>query len=164
LNNFSVKSIGLYGVAIGSAIGFFHLVTSYGEAHLQAPHAIAGVYAIADAANLPDCLRQPQLAIEIQQSGMYLTGNLTTDSSNPARRPTLSGSFRDRQLQLDGLVSTNICPRAASVRITGTIALDRHLQGRLSIAPEQLGTSTPSTSSTFTATPASTAKALIPAH
>jgi hypothetical protein len=167
LNTFSLKSIGLYSLAIASSIGFFHLVTSYGEAHLQAPSAIGGVYAIADPQNLPDCLRQPQLALDLQQSGLYLTAHLTTDSSNTpttANRPTLSGRLRDRQLQLDGLIPTKICPQLSSIHLTGTISPDRRLQGQLSIAQEVLGTSITAKSIAFTATPSSPTKAATSAH
>jgi hypothetical protein len=166
VNTFSIKSIGLYSLAIGSSIVFFQLITSYGEAHLQAPPAVAGVYTIADPQNLPDCLHQSQLALDLQQSGMYLTAHLTTDSPNPpnpnANRPTLSGRFHDRQLQLDGLVPTKICPQLSI--ITGTIAPDRRLQGRLWIAAEGLGKSMPAKSIAFTAAPASITKTGAPAH
>jgi hypothetical protein len=168
VNTFSVKSIGLYSLAIGSSIVFFHLVTSYGEAHLQAPSAIAGVYAIVDPQNLPDCLHQSQLALDLQQSGMYLTANLTTDSTNPpnpnANRPTLSGRFRDRQLQLEGLVPTKICPQLSRIQITGTIAPDRRLQGRLSIVKKNPEPSIPAAWFVFTATPTTTTKTGTASH
>ncbi len=168
MNTFSVKSIGLYSLAIGSSIVFFHLVTSYGEAHLRAPSAIAGTYAIVDPQNLPDCLHQSQLALDLQQSGMYLTANLTTDITNPptpnANRPTLSGRFHDRQLQLEGAVPTKICPQLSRIQITGTIAPDRRLQGRLSIVTEGMGTAIPAKSIAFTATPASIPKVSAPSH
>jgi hypothetical protein len=168
VNIFSIKSIGLYSLAIGSSIVFFHLVTSYGEAHLQAPPAVAGVYTIADSQKLPDCLRHPQLALDLQQSGVYLTAHLTTDSTNPpnpnTNRPILSGRFRERQLQLDGLIPTKICPQLSSIHITGTIAPDRRLQGRLSLSEERLGTPIPAKSIAFTGTPATTAQTARPTH
>jgi hypothetical protein len=145
---FSPKSIGLYSLAIGSAIVFFNIVTSYGEANLKAPISITGNYLITSQ-NLPDCLQQPQLMIEIQQSGMYLNASLANDrqqnSSSENTRPTLAGKLRDRQLDLIGLVPTAICPQGLQLQVFGSLVktpatavkgqiktdLDRRLQGQL---------------------------------
>jgi hypothetical protein len=121
---FSAKSIGLYSLAIGSAIVFFNVVTSYGEATLKAPMPVDGNYLIT-AQNLPTCLQQQRLTLNIQQSGMYLNASLTTDRlasnsiGNP--RPTFSGRFHDRQVDLSGLIPTNICPQGSQLQISGSI-------------------------------------------
>jgi hypothetical protein len=145
---FSAKSIGLYSLAIGSAIGFFNIVTSYGEANLKAPILVAGNYLIT-AQNLPDCLQQKQLLLKIQQSGRYLNASLSTDrqpsSSSDDTRPTFSGRLQDRQLDLIGLLPTNICPQGSQLQISGLLVKtdsktvkeptkpnpDRQLQGQL---------------------------------
>jgi hypothetical protein len=145
---FSAKSIGLYSLAIGSAIGFFNIVTSYGEANIKAPLLVTGNYLITSP-NLPDCFQQKQLILKIQQSGIYLNGSIATasqiGSNNNETRPTFSGRLQDRQLELSGRVPPDICPQGSQLKITSTIAkigvtdtkkplepaLDRQLQGQL---------------------------------
>jgi hypothetical protein len=135
MNVFSAKSIGLYSIAIGSAIGFFHLVTSYGEANIKAPIVVDGNYLIASQ-NLPGCLQGKALLFGIQQSGIYLNANLsTTDilentyrsatTSSPNTRPTFSGRLRDRQLDLSGSIPTTSCIVPSQLRITASI-VDRN--------------------------------------
>jgi hypothetical protein len=124
MNLFSAKSIGLYSLAIGSAIVFFNVVTSYGEANLKAPLSVAGDYLIT-AQNLPTCLQQQPLVLQVQQSGIYLNASLTnarqTNSAATNSRPTLSGRLRDRKLDLSGLVPADICPQSSQLQITGSI-------------------------------------------
>jgi hypothetical protein len=124
MNLFSAKSIGLYSLAIGSAIIFFNVVTSYGEANLKAPLSVEGNYLIT-AQNLPTCLQQQPLLLAVQQSGIYLNASLERDrpanSSNTNLHPTLSGRLRDRQLDLNGLASTDICPQSLQLHVTGAI-------------------------------------------
>jgi hypothetical protein len=144
MNVFSVKSIGLYSLAILSAIGFFHLVTRYGEANLKAPIAVAGNYLIAGQ-DLPGCLQHKALLLRIQQSGIYLNANLITIDGavgkdivktidRPAAntqdlRPTLSGRLSNRvisalpnQLELSGTLPPQICPFPSQIRVVGSIA------------------------------------------
>jgi hypothetical protein len=156
MNVFSVKSIGLYSLAIGIAIGFFHLVTSYGEANIKAPISIAGKYVIA-APDLPGCLQHKALLMTIQQSGVYLNANLiiidglkgtdilqitdrSTSSSSTDIRPTFSGRLQDRQFDLSGLAPITTCPVPSQLRIAGSISntnsatkipRQRQLQGQL---------------------------------
>jgi hypothetical protein len=145
---FSAKSIGLYSLAIGSAIGFFNIVTSYGEANIKAPLLVTGNYLITSP-NLPDCLQQRQLILKIQQSGIYLNASIATTSqmsgANNEARPTFSGRLHDRQLELSGPIPLDICPQGSQLKIAGKIAkvgatsakkplepgLDRQLQGQL---------------------------------
>ena len=161
MNNFSARSIGLYTLAIGGSIAFFHLVTSYGEAHIKAPLAITGRYAIVTS-NLPGCLQNKQLLLDLQQSGMYLNASLVANSSNitasAITRPTLSGQLHDRQLNLSGSLPSTICPQLASVRIAGTIATDRQLHGQIWLTSDRLGAQPAIDPNKFTATPQSISK------
>ncbi len=125
MNIFSAKSIGLYSIAIGSAIGFFHFISSYGEANIKAPIPVGGNYLIIDQ-NLPGCLQGKPLLLRLQQSGIYLNANLSiVDRSDTTTtrdiRPTLSGQLRDRQLNLSGLLPTQICPQPSQIRIAGSL-------------------------------------------
>jgi hypothetical protein len=152
MNIFSAKSIGLYSLAIGSAIGFFNLVTSYGEANIKAPQPMAGIYPIV-AANLPGCLEHKALVFNIQQSGIYLNANLNMSdvknpdlpqlkvkdrSSIPANnpRPTFSGKLQGQKLDLNGIVPTASCPLRSQLRLSGSLAQSgvqngQKLQGQL---------------------------------
>jgi hypothetical protein len=144
MNVFSARSIGLYSLAIGSAIGFFQIVTSYGEANIKAPIAVTGNYSIA-AQNLPGCLQHKPLLLKLQQSGIYLNANLAIDrvetTASKDIRPTFSGRLRDlkasvdskQQLDLSGILSTTICPQISQLRMAGSITkisapADRNLQ------------------------------------
>jgi hypothetical protein len=128
MNVFSAKSIGLYSLAIGSAIGFFQIVTSYGEAHIKAPISVAGNYLIT-AQNLPDCLQQKQLVLKLQQSGVYLNASIVKDkqdlTNNRDTRPTFSGRLQARQLNLSGTLPPEICPQSSQLQIAGTITNTR---------------------------------------
>ena len=155
---FSAKSIGLYSLAIGSAIGLFNIITSYGEANIKAPIPVTGNYLITSP-NLPDCFQQKQLVLKIQQSGMYLNASIATASqtigTENETRPTFSGRLQDRQLELSGRVPTDIGSQCSQLKITGTIVkigvtaaqkplkpdLDRQLQGQLWLTnlPNQTG-------------------------
>lgn len=154
---FTAKSIGIYSLAIGGSIVFFQLVTGYGEAHSKAPIAITGTYLIT-AQNLPSCLYQQNLALNLLQSGIYLNASLvknqpkTTTSSNSY--PTLSGKLKDRQLNLSGLLPPQICPQPSRLQITGSIQgdRDRRLQGQLWIAGKSGKLSPADRSIEFTAT------------
>jgi hypothetical protein len=136
MNVFSTKSIGLYALAIGSAILFFNLVTNYGETNLKAPISVAGNYVISDR-NLPDCLQRKGLLFKIQQSGIYLNANLTIIDgvggldvqkikqasmmiSSKDSQPTFSGRLRDRQLDLIGSLPKTICPIPSQLKITSS--------------------------------------------
>lgn len=127
MNLFSAKSIGLYSLAIGSAIVFFQVVTSYGEANIKAPISIAGDYLI-NAQNLPDCLQKQPLFLRLQQSGIYLNASLVK-VRDIASRPTFSGRLSDRatspplrQLNLSGLLPTSICPQPSQLRLAASVS------------------------------------------
>ena len=134
MNHFSPKSIGLYIIAIGSAIGFFQVVTSYGEANIKAPIAVAGDYLIS-APSLAGCLQQQQLLLRLQQSGIYLNASLASDRSDLTSRPTLSGRLSASKLDLSGNVPSTLCSPASQLRIAGSFARvagsNQRLQGQL---------------------------------
>ena len=156
---FSVKSIGLYGLAIGGAVVFFQLVTSYGEANLKAPTAVTGNYLIT-LKNLTGCLKQKSLLMNLKQSGIYLNASLTAIEESDSAKvletierlqltnnrnvpPTLSGRLLvaspNQKFSLSGLFPAATCPQSSSVEITGSLAemlTPKHpqqLTGQLSI-------------------------------
>ncbi|MBM0741824.1 hypothetical protein JOY44_09350 [Phormidium sp. CLA17] len=107
--HFSPKSLIFYGCAIGSVTLLFSLASAYGEANLKAPDKIDGRYPLSTS-SLPDCVQAQSLVIDVQQSGVYLTGSLLP---NPASekilqmahdRPSLTGDWDNQQLTLGGSV------------------------------------------------------------
>lgn len=77
MSHFNLKSLTFYGVMIGSVLVLFNIVSVYGESSLKAPPNISGNYLL-ESQNLPDCLKSEKLNLVIAQSGIYLTGRLTT--------------------------------------------------------------------------------------
>ena len=140
MNLFSAKSIGLYSLAIGSAVVFFQVVTSYGEANIKAPISIAGDYLITTQ-NLPNCLQKQPLFLRLQQSGIYLNASLVKDLRDIVTRQTFSGRLSVRatsplrQLNLSGLLPTNICPQPSQLRLAASVsksgAANNVLRGQL---------------------------------
>ena len=122
MNIFSLKSIGLYSLVVGSAIGFFQIVTSYGEANIKAPISVVGNYLIT-AEQLPNCLQNKQLLLKLQQSGIYLNasaidrGQINTTKDD---HPTLSGRLNGQKLQLTGILPATVCDRSSQIRIIGS--------------------------------------------
>lgn len=143
MSHFSPKSLAFYGVAIGSVTALFLATTRYGEAHLQAPKAIEGDYAIAPA-TLPGCLGDRPLTLSIQQSGIYLTGTLlATDADDRTiriaqERPSLTGRWNSKDLAISGALS-HIPQCSGTVQIQGTI------QNTTLTGTTQLNNSTPPT-------------------
>jgi hypothetical protein len=145
MNTFSLKSLGLYSLAIGSAIGFFQIVTSYGEKNIKAPISVVGDYLIT-APKLPNCLQNKQLLLKLQQSGVYLNassidrGQVTTTKD---LHPTLSGRLNGHKLDLTGLLPTTLCNRLSQIHIIGSFVnlpnqiLDRQTTGITKILAKQ---------------------------
>ncbi|MEB3120493.1 MAG: hypothetical protein VKL41_04640 [Snowella sp.] len=79
MGHFNHKSLTFYGVMIGSVLVLFKIVSVYGENSLKAPPNIAGNYLLENE-NLPDCLKSEKLSLAIAQSGIYLTGRLSTQN------------------------------------------------------------------------------------
>lgn len=164
MNIFSIKSIGLYSLAIGGTVTFFHFVTSYGEANLKAPVSVAGNYLI-NGQDLPGCLQQKALLFKTQQSGVYLNASLTvldrstgtdisklidrsTITKNSNVRPTFSGKLLGRvtstlpnqKFSLSGPLPPGTCAQSSQLEISGSLAASptpkqpRQLKGKLAIS------------------------------
>jgi hypothetical protein len=134
--HFSPKSLIFYGCAIGSVTLLFSLATAYGEANLKAPDRIDGRYPLSTA-SLPDCVQAQSLVLNLQQSGLFLTGSLLPTSASEKMvqmaddRPSLTGNWRNQQLTLGG--SMRYLPNCqGTVSIQGNVAQQR-LQGTLRI-------------------------------
>lgn len=109
MSHFNLKSLAFYGIAIGSVAVLFKVVTAYGEINLKAAPAIGGSYRF-DPRNLPECLKSDALVLTIEQSGVYLSGNLRSGNSisdpkkNAEEKPSLAGKWENQGLSLSGLV------------------------------------------------------------
>lgn len=102
MNHLSLKSLAFYGTAIASVLVLFNIVAAYGESKIKALPDISGNYRISSQ-DLPDCLKSDNLSLNIEQSGIYLLGNLSLSSSNtPESKITLDGKLNDKQLSLYG--------------------------------------------------------------
>jgi hypothetical protein len=137
---FSIKSIGLYSLAIGSAIAFFQLVTSYGEANVKAPISVSGSYLISGQ-DLPGCLHNKALLFKLQQSGIYLNANLIAiDESKGVNAPAAIDSSRGRLRQrfskeeaapTEKAIATDIRPTFSGKLSTSTLPNKLDLTGRI---------------------------------
>lgn len=113
MKHFNFKSLAFYGVAIGSVLILFKVVTAYGETNLKAPTPISGSYGL-QAQNLPNCPKTSELILDIQQSGIYLNGSLLPANVNAQqarsseKSPSLTGKINNQQLTLAGTVSKSI--------------------------------------------------------
>lgn len=144
MNHLSLKSLAFYGIAIGSVSLLFKVVTAYGEANLKAPPAIAGSYRF-DAKNLPECLKSDFLVLTIEQSGVYLSGNLRSGTSDGDRqktaeeKPALFGKWENQGLSLSGTVpnlagcsESTVTGENSSVKLRGIVEKER-LTGKISL-------------------------------
>ncbi|MBD2772455.1 hypothetical protein [Iningainema tapete] len=114
MHHLNLKSLAFYGVAIGSVLLLFKVVTVYGETKLKAPSQIEENYRLSFQKNLPICEKSDVLMLKIQQSGIYLNGFLlpadaTTELfTSTTSNPTLTGRLSNQQLNLSGKVSRTI--------------------------------------------------------
>ncbi|MEG3850644.1 hypothetical protein QT971_26170 [Microcoleus sp. herbarium19] len=143
MNHLSLKSLAFYGIAIGSVSLLFKVVSAYGEANLKAPPPIAGSYRF-DAKNLPECLKSDSLVLTIEQSGVYLSGNLRSKAGREPQKtaeekPTLLGKWENQGLSLSGAVPNlagcsepAATDRKSSVKLRGIVEKDR-LKGKISL-------------------------------
>jgi hypothetical protein len=134
MSHFNLKSLTFYGVAIGSVVILFKVVTAYGET-LKAPSVIGGVYPL-KIENSPECLKSDSLELVIQQSGIYLNGvllkNKTIESLEALgdEQLSLSGNWQDGQLSLSGSVADlNTCsPEVVNINAS---FLENALEGQI---------------------------------
>ncbi|MCC3410986.1 MAG: hypothetical protein JGK12_05385 [Microcoleus sp. PH2017_01_SCD_O_A] len=151
MNHLSLKSLAFYGIAIGSVSLLFKVVTAYGETSLKAAPAIAGSYRF-DAKSLPECLKSDTLTLTIEQSGVYLSGNLRSGNSEGDRantaeeKPSLAGKWENQGLSLSGVVpNLTGCSESAAigqnsyVKLRGVVEKDS-LNGKISLTDRAAAT------------------------
>lgn len=144
MNHLSLKSLAFYGIAIGSVLLLFKVVTAYGETNLKAAPAIAGSYRF-DAKSLPECLKSDSLVLTIEQSGVYLSGNLRSGSLEADRektaeeKPSLLGKWENQGLSLSGAVpnlrgcsESTATGQNSSVKLRGIVERGS-LKGKISL-------------------------------
>ena len=151
MNHLSLKSLAFYGVAIGSVSLLFKVVTAYGETNLNAPPAIAGSYRFDDK-SLPECLTSDSLVLTIEQSGVYLSGNLRSGSSEAdgekiaEETPSLQGKWENQGLSLSGAVpnltgcsDSTATSQNSSVKMRGIVE-GESLKGKISLTDKAAAT------------------------
>ena len=144
MNHLSLKSLAFYGIAIGSVLLLFKIVSAYGETNLKAAPAIGGNYRF-DAQSLPECLKSDALVLTIEQSGVYLSGNLRSGSSEGDRvktaeeKPSLFGKWETQGLSLSGAVpnlagcsDSTATGQNSSVKLRGIVDKES-LKGKISL-------------------------------
>jgi len=144
MNHLNVKLLSFYGISIAIVAVLFKVVTAYGETNLNAPPALAGSYRF-DAKNLPDCLKSDSLVLTIEQSGVYLSGNLRSGTSDGDRqktaeeKPALVGKWENQGLSLSGAVpnlagcsESTATGENSSVKLRGIVEKER-LTGKISL-------------------------------
>lgn len=113
MHNLKFRTLAFYGVAIGSVLILFKVITLYGESHLKAPAAIDGRYRILFSEK-PICEKLDPLILNIQQSGIYLRGFLLPANASSQiftaaeTHSNLHGTFNNQQLNLSGKVPRTI--------------------------------------------------------
>ncbi len=122
MSHFSAKSLTFYGVAISSVLVLFKVVSAYGETNLTAAPEIGGLYPIVESQNLPDCLAAQKLNLTVEQSGIYLFGNLAVQSksseTNKIEVP-LSGDFKNQEIIMSGKGNLANCDSELQLTIQG---------------------------------------------
>lgn len=147
MSHFSPKSLAFYGIAIGSVLTLFNVVTAYGNANLKAPPPIDGLYRL-NSQNLPNCFESAPVLM-IRQSGVYLHGELLTKADPTSLKKlgdknlSLVGRWQNQSVNLSGPVSQFEACKGAKVTLTASWQ-DNTLSGQLSLS------STPQTAN-FTA-------------
>jgi hypothetical protein len=138
-SHFNLKTLSFYGVAIGSVVILFNVVSAYGEANIKAPPVINGNYRL-KAKNLPECVNSEDLILNIQQSGIYLNGSLLPANNDShvqtiaEEKPSLNGQLQKNKVQLLGSAPfLNNCNNP-TVQMQGTVNGNK-LQGNFTLSP-----------------------------
>ncbi|CAD0226054.1 MULTISPECIES: hypothetical protein [Planktothrix] len=101
-HNFNWKSFLFYAATIASVLILFKGVTAYGETQLKAPVSIGGDYSI-EFDTPPNCLKDKDLTLKIEQSGIYIFANLVVEkSADNLDKIPLSGKFKEPEMILSG--------------------------------------------------------------
>jgi hypothetical protein len=122
MSHFNVKTLSFYGIAIGSVLLLFKTVSAYGETKLKAPPNINGSYQLIQAENLPACFQDRQLTLNVEQSGIYLFGNLSlknTSEQQKIEEIPLSGNFKEHQIVMSGKSKVINCDSVVQLTIQG---------------------------------------------
>lgn len=107
MSHFSLKSLSLYGIAITTTVVLFNILSAYGEKNLKAPPPVNGFYRL-ETNNLPECFQSDALGLIIEQSGIYLRGQLLPQSAQTSAKNSgeetsfLSGKWNNQQVNLSG--------------------------------------------------------------
>ena len=142
MKHFKSKSLAFYGGAIAAVLILFNVVTAYGEKNLKASPPIEGRYRLKLAQNLPNCPQSPDLALDIQQSGIYFNASLLPANIDPAKakasqkRPTLTGKMNNQKLSMTGKVpGSTLCNSQAAQEINIQSLVDgKTLKGQIALA------------------------------
>jgi hypothetical protein len=128
MSHFNVKTLSFYGVAISSVLALFKIVSAYGETNLTAAPKIGGTYQIVESQNLPACLADKKLNLTIEQSGVYLSGNLSEASDkstetleNAKAEFALSGDFKNPEIMMSGQGNLANCEPGLPLTVQGRI-------------------------------------------
>ncbi|MDZ8185103.1 MAG: hypothetical protein RMX96_09650 [Nostoc sp. ChiSLP02] len=110
MSHFNFKSLAFYGIAIASVLVLFRTVTVYGENNLKAPAVVSDRYRLTLDENLPNCEKPDTLALNIEQSGIYLNASLSPANSNADfnEKHSLIGILKNQQLNLSGNINRSI--------------------------------------------------------
>jgi hypothetical protein len=135
-NHFNLKSLAFYGTMIGSVLLLFKGVTAYGETQLKAPITIGGDYSI-EFDTPPNCLKDKELTLKIEQSGIYIFANLGLEkSANNLDKIALHGKFKEPEMILSGnsnpllFCSSNLSQSPNQLTLTGEFK-DKLFKGQI---------------------------------
>lgn len=124
--HFKPKNLIFYTTIIGFVLVLFRYVSAYGEKNLSAPPNFGGRYLSTTAP--PGCPENSRLELDIQQSGIFLNGLLTLQTSaDPATTSTETATSAEENLSLSGRWQQD------QIHLSGTTA---------ALASCQLGTKT----------------------
>jgi hypothetical protein len=134
MNHFSWKSLRFYGIAIGSVVTLFSIVTAYGEANLTAAPLISGDYLFTVKPSGCDSLSR--LNLSLQQSGVYMNAALVNLARVPAERSialrnkALQGRWQAQQLVLEGAVpAATFCTAQTQGSAMVTVKFEGRVEG-----------------------------------
>lgn len=100
--HFHTKSLAFYGAMTAAVFLLFQAVTAYGEKQLKAPISLGGDYTI-QLENPPQCLKNRDLVLQIEQSGIYVFAKLGLKNAEHNRdKIKLQGNLKDHEMNISG--------------------------------------------------------------